>query len=221
MNRLTGYRSAAELVRSVLERLHEDGRDEITFPPPRGFHPMRLCALTGTRASDACDRVAVEWVRPGEEPMDICGAHVQIAIDARSGTPASRKTPLRFVELRTYLELPPRYASWAAARRIIPPPGPDSMSSIDARVRITVTSPPAGASILRDPETPASQATLALAAVVDPPVPQVVWYVDGKPWRIVGHPYTTRWPLAPGPNVFRAAVPRAAASSASVHVTVE
>lgn len=221
MNRLTGYRSAAELVRSVLGRLHEEGTDDIAFPPPRGFHPMRLCALTGTRATDACDRVAVEWVRPGEEPMDTCSAHVQVAIDARSGKPASRKTPLRFVELRTYLELPPRYASWAAARRIITPPGPDTMSSIDAPVRITVTSPSAGVSILRDPETPPEQATLALSAVVDPPAAQVVWYVDGKPWRIVDHPYTTRWPLAPGEHVFRARVPRATASSAAVHVTVE
>jgi len=221
MNRLTGYRSAAELVRSVLSRLHEEGRDVVAFPPPRGFHPLRLCALTGTRATDACDRVVVEWVRPGEEPMDTCRAHVQIAVDLRSGKPATRRTPLRYVELRTYLELPARYASWAEARRLITPPRPDQLSSNDGPVRITVTSPTAGTSILRDPETPPSQATLALAAIVDPPAAQIVWYVDGKPWRIVDHPYTTRWPLVPGQHVFQARVPRAMASSVAVEVTVE
>lgn len=220
MNRLTGYRSAAELVRSILTRLHEEGRERIAFAPPRGFHPMRLCALTGDRATDACDRVAVEWVREGEEPMNVCRAHVQLAVDVRSGKPATRKTPRSFVEVRTFLELPPRYASWAAARHLIAPPQPGALAG-DRPVRISVTSPPAGVSILFDPETPAGQATLALSAVVDPPAPQVVWYVDGQAWRIVDAPYTTRWPLERGEHVFQARVPRASASSAPVRIVVE
>lgn len=220
MNRLTGYRSAAELVRGVVTRLHEEGRDAIAFPPPRGFHAVRLCSFSGARATTACDRVAVEWVRPGEQPMETCRAHVQLAIDVRSGKPATRRTPVRHVELRTFLELPARYAAWAEARRILTPPHPGLLASRDEPARVTVTSPVSGVSILRDPETPASLATLALAAVVSPPSAQVVWYVNGLPWQVVDAPYSARWPLVPGRHVFQARV-RGGASSAEVHVTVE
>ncbi len=54
-----------------------------------------------------------------------------------------------------------------------------------AAARISITAPSAGMRVLRDPETPPDRTTLALRAVVDPPVEQLVWYVDGAP-RSVG-----------------------------------
>ena len=135
-----------------------------------------------------------------------CRRSPEAARSSIRSAPRSRREPRRVFAMRGRWDGPP--VTW-------------SVRGLATLRTGQVTSPPSGVSILRDSETPASQATLALAAVVDPPAPQVVRYVDGKPWRIVGHPYATRWPLAPGPHVFRATVPRAAASSASVHVTVE
>jgi penicillin-binding protein 1C len=235
MNRLGGYRSAAEIARSILLELHGDqtqGLDDLSFPPPRGFAPIRLCALTGARATSACDRVILEWFRPGTEPVDHCRAHVRLAVDERSGRLATARTPRAFVEERTFVDLPPRYAAWAASAGLPRPPttilwgsleqnhdAPSALGS--AASRVAITSPENGLRLLMDPETPPDAATLALRAVVDPPAPQIVWYVDGRPFEIVDYPYVTRWRLSPGDHVFVARLPHAQASSSSVRVNVE
>jgi penicillin-binding protein 1C len=241
MNRLTGYRSAAELARRVLLHLHRDqtqGLDDLGFPPPRGFKAMRVCALTGARVTEACDRVFLEWFRPGEEPVDDCAAHVQIAVDRRSGRIASSRTPKPFVEVRTFVELPPRYAAWAASAGLPRLPGPGRASDFTRSVegglaptavirtagpgvRIGIVSPENGLRLLRDPETPADRTTLALKAVVDPPVPQLVWYVDGRPFQVVDYPYTTRWILEPGDHVFQARLAQGSAVSTAVRIRVD
>ena len=237
MNRLSGARSAAELVHRILDHLHRDqldGMHDLSFPPPRGFRAVRLCSLTGRQATDACDRVVLEWFRPGTEPVDTCRAHRQVPVDTRSGRPASGRTPAAFVELRTTVELPPRYAAWAAAAGL---PRPPSVVHADLRssggrpspavlrgaenVRLSILSPEQNLRVLRDPETPPEQATLALRVVVDPPVPQVVWYVDGRALEIAEYPYTARWALTPGEHVFEVRVPPFETRSGRVHVHVE
>lgn len=224
MNRLSGQRSAAELAQRVLLHLHRDQRDGLAslgFPAPRGHAAVRLCALSGLRAGDACDRVLLEYLPPGAFPVAECTAHVRLMVDARSGRPATAATPAAAREARTVVDLPPRYAAWLAAAglprlpepALAPPVGPG------AAPRVRITSPRDGLRVLRDPETPADRATLALAAVVEPQAPQVVWYVDGEPYRVVPAPYATRWGLRPGRHVFEARLGSgAAAARARVHV---
>ena len=92
MNHLTGSTSAAELVKKILITLQADqksGLSDLSFPPPRGFKAARVCALTGDLATDACDRVSLEWFRPTEYPVNHCRAHVRMAVDTRTGTPAT------------------------------------------------------------------------------------------------------------------------------------
>jgi penicillin-binding protein 1C len=233
MNRLTGYTAAAALVRWILLDLHRDqtdGLQDLVFPPPRGFEPVRLCALTGHLATDACDRVFLEWMRPGEAPVAACAAHIRAAVDTRTSRAAREDTPRRFIEVRTAVDLPPRYAAWLATSglpRQVNSARAESMlpsgasSSPAASVRLAITSPENGLRVLRDPETPAEQATLPLKAIVDPPVAQVVWYVDGHPWETVTRPYATRWPLRPGPHIFQARLALGGPASQSVHVLVE
>ncbi len=229
MNRLTGYRSAAALVQKVLLGLHPDEADglaDVSFPPPRDAHLVRICALTGKRVSEACDRVLGEWFRRGDAPLDTCTAHVRLAIDMRTGRPATGLTPRRFVELRTFVDLPPRYASWAAAAGLPRPPQLETPASVasfvwDAIVRVSIRSPENGERVLRDPETPPEQSTLALRAIADPPVPQLVWYVDGAPYRVADYPYTVRWPLSPGEHAFQARLVDGRRGSSAVHVLVQ
>jgi penicillin-binding protein 1C len=225
MNRMTGYRAAAEVARRVMRVLHKeelDGLQASAFPPPRGFVPVRLCALTGRLATEACDHATLEWMRQGEEPVDACTAHVRLAIDSRSGTLATTRTPRRYVELRTFVDLPPVYASWAASEGLPRPPLGAHGALVDARPpRLSITSPVSGQRVLRDPETPLEQSTIALRAVVDPPVRQVVWYVDGKPWETADYPYTARWPLTPGEHAIEVRLPSVVGRSGTVHVRVE
>jgi penicillin-binding protein 1C len=229
MNRLTGYRAAAELVKRILVTLHHDqmqGLDDIPFPPPRGYVPVRLCALSGMEATSACERVFLEWLRPGSAPVDECNVHVRLAVDSRTGQRATLETPRPFVELRTFTDLPPRYASWAAAVGLTRPP--DAAGALPGQwargpdpVRVSVTSPSSDLRLLRDPEAPPGTSTLALRAIVRPPVPQVVWYIDGEPHQIVDYPYETRWKLVPGAHVFQVRLPHEPSRSSPVRVVVE
>ncbi len=239
MPELTGYTSAALLARRVLLALHRSqaqGLEDVSFPPPAGYRLVRLCSLTGLRAGPGCEHVVEEWLPPDAVPLQECAAHVRLAIDRRTGRPASTRTPGRLVAERSFVVLPPRYAAWAAAHGLLPPRPP---GAIDARARtgrsssarlgvaageaprVRVSSPEGGARLLRDPDTPPGLATVALQAVVDPPARQVVWYVDGVPYRVVAYPYSARWPLVPGEHTFEARVPYTSAASRRVRITVQ
>jgi penicillin-binding protein 1C len=86
--------------------------------------------------------------------------------------------------------------------------------------RLRVSAPEAGAVLLADPEMPPGSATIALQAEADPPAPELTWYVDGRPWRIAGYPYTVRWPIAPGAHTFQVRIPGQQDASAPIRVSV-
>lgn len=242
MTELTGYRSAALLARRILLELHADqaqGLDDLALPAPEGFVPVRICSLSGRHATPACDQVVEEWFAPGQEPLEECTAHVRVAVDTRSGLPAFARTPARFRSSRTFVVLPTRYAAWAVAHDLPTPPRlldrprsglPRGLSPSQLERRgkaperlahLRITSPEPGARLLRDPEVPAARSTVALTAVVEPPAPQLIWYVDGKPYRVVDYPYATRWPLAPGDHRIEARIPLTPLAAVAVRVTVQ
>ncbi len=243
MKRLGGSRSAAVLAREVLYHLHDDRLDglaDVPFPAPRGYAPVRICALTGQRATDACDHTVLEHFAPGTEPVQPCDAHIQIAVDTRDGLLASPATPAEHLQVRTFVDLPPRYAAWAHSTGLVPPPvqvsalapgdaalAPGSAAdspllsvSLD-QVALHITSPEHGVRLLRDPETPPELSTVALNVVVDPPVEQIVWYVDGAPFQVTDFPYTARWPLEPGEHTFQARVPHTTVMSSRIKIQVQ
>jgi penicillin-binding protein 1C len=248
MSHLTGYDSAAHAAHRILTLLHPgqtDGLADLSFPPPEGFRGVRVCALTGKAASTLCGRVFTEWFRPGAEPVARCTAHLRVAVDTRTGRVASSRTPSRFVEVETMTALPPRYAAWAAGHGVALAPAPLARAALlgqgiadagpvplpsgrggDAAARaevarVRVSSPRSGTRLLRDPETPPGLATVALQAVVDPPVPQVVWYVDGAPFAVADYPYVARWPLASGVHTFQVRLPFSRIVSSPARVSVE
>lgn len=241
MHELGGFRSAAEIAQDVLLLLHEDQADgmaDLSFPPPRGSHPVRLCAHTGRVAGALCEQLVTEWFQDGEGPTRACDAHLRVGIDRRNGLFATSRTPPDFVETRTFLQLGPRYSAWMAAAGI--PSPPDETSPLDARtpsetwtasagasphasakpVTLRISSPSNGIVILRDPEMPADMSTLPLEVIVEGPAKQVVWYVDGQPFEVSGHPFSARWELTPGEHTFQARVPYREERSGVVRVTV-
>jgi len=244
MNRVSGYGSAASLVRAILLHLHPDLRDglqDVGFPPPRAGAPFRLCALTGNLATDACDRVQLEYLGPGEAPTRTCRAHLRLGVDRRDGLLATSQTPADHLEVRTFVDLGPWYAAWQESADLPIPPAAfsplDTGRSAGTRwaitttgaprlrearsYRVSIVAPESGLSLLRDPETPAATATLALRAVVDPPSEQVIWYVDGRPFQTTDYPYTARWPLEPGEHIFEVRLPFTQARSSQVTIRVQ
>lgn len=209
MRRLSGFRGAAELVHDVLLPLHADQADGLSdgaFPPPRGSEARRVCGLTGRRATDACDGVVTEYVPAGTAPAIACEAHQRIFVDVGTGAAATADTAPDAVAVRTFADLPARYAAWQAGAGIPRPPG-DHRINPDLPPVLRVVTPRPGDRFLRDHELSPELSSIALRATVEPAVAQVVWYVDGEPFALVGPPYEVRWPIEPGVHVFEARVP--------------
>ena len=250
MQDLTGYSSAALLVRRVMDRLHPDlerGLDDTGFPPPRGFQPVKVCAVSGHIAGPACDRVTVEWLRPEQAAAQrTCGVHRHVAVDRDSGLLADHRTPRDLIEIRAVTDLPPRYLAWAVDAGLpLPPPAAGTVGSSDPLTmalaasafsatppeppQVYIASPSPGLHLLIDPEAPASLSTLELRADVEPGRGadslgrdvELLWVVDGEPFDLVTHPGTVRWPLQPGDHSFRVEIPAVGLRSATVEVRVE
>ena len=243
MHELTGATGAAELARRILNQLHGDerhGASDLAFPAPAGYRSVPLCALSGKRATPACNLVFEEWFPPGDEPREEDDTCLSLAVDVRNGLIAHSGTPPRFVERRTFVNLPVRYAEWAAQSGLPRPPTTvsplgersgtmprrpmqTSMGVLQAQTvsALRITSPGAGLRLLKDPTQPAAYNTIALQAEVAPPVPELLWLVDGKPFQLAPYPYTVRWPLQLGEHVIQARSPLSNEISQAVRVRVE
>lgn len=211
MHQVTGYTGAGRVLAAVMRQLHADQQDGLadgSFPPPRGYVSVRVCGLSGKAAGPACDQVVPEFVPPSLLPLEDCSFHVRTR--GREG-----------VKLR----LPPEYQSWAQSMKL---PLLDAVENspatqeqrLDRPVKLTVLSPRVGGRLRRDPSLPENAATLSLKALVEPVLPQLLWYVDGEPYRMVSHPYETRWTLEPGRHHFQVGVPGTPLRSSRVWVEV-
>ena len=135
--------------------------------------------------------------------------------------------------MKTFVDLPPQYAEWAKAAGLSALPGrpddftlnasrsPGAFPLRDKNIRVSIISPEDGLRLIRDPEVPEDQSTLALRAVVNPVVPQVVWYVDGKPFHVADFPYTARLALTPGEHTIQAKLPDAPFTSKRITILIE
>ncbi|MBI2840137.1 MAG: hypothetical protein HYX75_17615, partial [Acidobacteria bacterium] len=159
------------------------------------------------------------------EPVEKSDVYRKVAIDTRTGRAALPDCPAGLVREKTYVALDDRFAAWAKQSGLELPP----VEALDATslpgqappLRIAINEPPDGATLLPDPETPPDLSTIPLHATVTPASPQVVWYVDGKPYEVVDYPYSTRWKLTPGPHTFQVKLPYAPVASSKVRVTVQ
>jgi penicillin-binding protein 1C len=244
MHDVTGGNNAAELAKRILNQLHQSERNgsaDLSFPRPDGYIPVALCALTGKRATTSCDQVFEEWFKPGQEPQQEDDAHLRLAIDIRNGLLANARTPSKYIEQRTFIDLPPRYADWAAQAGLPRPPMDVStlgtkeiyvtrpaVTSMETRAvvsmvvpKLRILAPSDGVSLIRDPTLPAALSTIALQVEVYPTVPEVLWKIDNKPYKLVGYPYTVRWPLQKGDHTIQVSMPLNRETTASVRVRVE
>jgi penicillin-binding protein 1C len=90
-----------------------------------------------------------------------------------------------------------------------------------APVRLTIVTPEPNTRIWRNPEAPPAANRLLLKATVEPPVPQIVWLVDGAPAATTPPDRPFAWTLTPGEHRFQVRLPFAATASRTVRVVVE
>ncbi|MBF0588402.1 MAG: transglycosylase domain-containing protein [Magnetococcales bacterium] len=243
MRKLGGGQSAALLARSILLHLHQGERDGLNaspFPAPEGYRQVPICAWSGGRNDGRCQRGFPEWF-PEEYMPPLDHSRQRLEIDRRNGLLAGHWTPREEVQPRLFYRFAPRYAEWAQQAGLSSPPArfsalnaPDGISLVDLSmpgtrdmvaqsgraVRLSITAPESGQTLFLGPDAARLQRLLMLRVTVDPPVPQVVWYVDGRPFKLAPPPYTVRWPLQAGEHTFQVQLPFRDVRSERVKLTI-
>lgn len=225
---LTGAGSAGAVAQQVLLHLHTkqlDGLSNHRFQPPNDYDAVRICAHNGKLATPDCPRSYEEWFAPGKAPVNADASVYKVAIDRRTGKPATNETPSKHITVRSYVMLPQEYMRWAAKHDIELPPTAIDIQALGlqgsaARATVKITSPADGQHLIINPDAPREQNTVALRVEVAPEVPQVTWLVNGKPWKVVEHPYTVRWPLQRGKFTFSVELPHRPEKSPQVSIRV-
>ena len=223
MNRLSGYRVGANLANTVMMNLHSDQRDglsDVGRVAPAELQPHEICGLSGQRARAHCSPVSTEWLTEQQRPSEDCTVHQRRLIDRRSGNLADASTPPAESEAVVFIDLPARYAEWAAQQRLRTPQQPAARTDAGEQHRLQIRSPENGAVLYVDPEAPQGRSTLALMAVVDPPTDALLWLHNGQPLELVSQPYTLRWPLQSGAHQFQVMLPQTGEVSETVAVIV-
>ncbi len=245
MNKLGGSHAAARLARRILLHLHPDqaaGMADLGFPPPKGYAPVEISVYTGQRPAGAGEPTLLEWFPGGVVPGESQTGTVH-RIDVRNNLLATSWTPPEMIRERAFIHLPPRYASWARGADIplpptefsprdLPPgiqinsaaktgaPGTYTLKGVQP-VHLAIDSPEDGLRLLFNPETPASRSSLALRASTSVVVPEVLWCVDGQPYKLADPARPVRWPLRSGVHSFQVRLPFRDEMSKIVRVVVE
>lgn len=245
MHKLGGAGSAADLAQQLLLHLGtgsaQDSLADLSFPPPPGHRPHTVCAYTGLLASGLCEPTLTEWF-PVAQPPPADDRHLRLWVDSRSNRVAGVDTPRDFLKPRTFIRLPAFLHEWAESRHIAALPmnfdeeqlalarviGPadrplwrELVRQSEQPVSLTLDSPTSDAHLLINPEMPAQMNTLALRVNAEPPVSQVVWYVDGHPYQLAEPPYTVHWPMERGTHTFQVRLPYRDETSLIASVKVE
>jgi penicillin-binding protein 1C len=205
MRRLSGATSAAKLAQAVLLKLHRTTPGdlaELGFPAPEHRVAVELCVFGGGRSDGGCGQTLTEWVAPGEMPPVATPAVLTAGPDGP----------------KLQLAMPAAHRAWAASEGYPLASGP---AKGDGPVRLSVATPEHNTRLWRNPELPAQLQRLPLKAVVEPHVPQVVWYVDDAPFATADPDETVFWPLRPGVHRIQVRLPLQEGSSRMVRVVVE
>jgi penicillin-binding protein 1C len=204
MTQLSGAGSAARLAHAIMLDIHGSHPGDLEdtgFPPPTGRVAVELCVLGGMRSAGSCGPTLIEWVKPDDMPP------VQQPAVLAAPAPSERLA----------LTIPAAHRAWARQEgySVAEPAGaPD-------RVRLSISSPENNSRIWRNPEMPPALDRLALKAVVEPRVDQVVWYVDGEPFAVADPDQPVFWPVKPGAHRFQVRLPLQGDGSRPVRIVVE
>lgn len=173
-----------------------------------------MLALHGTRPGDLDDHGFAP--PPGRVPVELC-AFTGSQSASECGQTLQEWLPPAAV-IASASAIAPAHRAWAKANRyqvpaaVADPAGPVSLS---------IVTPEQNSRLWRNPDVPARLNRVALKVVTDPPVPQVVWYVDGEPFMVADADQPVYWTLTPGAHQFQARLPLREGASRPVRIVVE
>jgi penicillin-binding protein 1C len=176
-----------------------------------------MTQVTGARAAAAMAKailLRLHGVRPGD--LNDTGFppppnHVPVELCALTGKPGPTSCSQTLVEW-----LPAPRPSAATEANL-----DEARTAAAEPARLSIVSPKPNDHLWRNPEVPASLERLVLKAIVEPPVTQIVWYVDGEPFAVAAPDKLVYWPIAVGAHRFQIRLPFEQTASKPVRIVVE
>lgn len=216
MKQINGMQ-AAGFLQQVILMLHPQearGINATPFPAPKGYQPVRLCTDSGHLADHVCPEVILEYL-----PTKVVTEALRITpqnMDVKTIFNTLPQSSERFYDLTTILDDEPMFFK----RRY----QLENQSTLDLQSlwhsRIDIIDPFHGSRYFLNPEAPMHLQTIALQARVVPNIDEIIWYVDGKPFKTAAFPYAVRWPLNKGTHTIYARFANADVISNSITITV-
>ncbi len=202
MTRISGVTGAAPIWHDFMKAALRD-RPVRDFSTPEGLTRRAICPVSGKLAGPHCPHPRLEWFIPGTEPSEQCDQHIALAVDRRTGHPATANTPPTDVISKTVWLPPPQLQEWARERgleewRIGKPP---KLSTI------RLTSPDPHAVFVLSPHLPGEYQRLEIKAEfhsAEPPMWVELYADDELLSRVRDAPYRVPWSLCEGEHTFHA-----------------
>ena len=186
------------------------------FTRPAGLVERDICSPSGLLASPDCPQVRRDLFIAGSEPTRIDDQYQRIAVDLRTGQPASSDTPATALGERVAWAPPSLLRDWAQQEGLLlapstpsshPGSAPSSAPSLPSGQALQLLSPDPNTTYLLDSRLPAAAQRLQLAISYsgDEPLTGVAYLVDGVSVTVVtAWPWTAWWDLERGSHTVQA-----------------
>ncbi len=179
-----------------------------SFSQPDGLIERDICAGSGLLATADCPQLRREVFIAGTEPTRSDDQYQRIAVDLRTGQPASPETPAGALGQRVAWSPPPQLRDWAQGEGLLLVPDQlVAQPANSAAVALRILSPSPNTTYLRDPRLPADAQRMqfAISYTGNEPLTSVTYVLDGVAIaEASAWPWTAWWALAPGSHTLQA-----------------
>jgi penicillin-binding protein 1C len=214
---MSGAQAAGPILVDILNELYPNGFSS-SFSKPDAVLSMGVCSYSGMKPNKFCPHLKRELFISGMEPGEICNYHNE------SGGSHN---------------LPPQFATWLHGKYKKGIEGNYRLAGfsrdlaktfkVENRIHrnterryqstepsIQITSPVNGEIFIMDLNKGAYQIELDASSRM--PVPEIIWYVDGREYDKVGPPYKTKWRLSRGTHTITVVGPGHSGDSVEVEI---
>lgn len=174
------------------------GRPPRAFPVPDGLVTVTVCVPSGLLPTSLCPRTRDELFIDGTQPTQPDTWYQIIALDRRTGQPATAATPPEALRQQVMLVLPPEARDWAL-RYGIPQPPEEALPASAHADTLRLTSPDPYTVFQLSNRLAREAQQLRLTVIAPPQTRQIDYLLNGQVVASVGSaPWVGWWPLEVG-----------------------
>ena len=214
---VSGAQAAGPILVDILNELYTNGFS-LSFSKPEGVVSTEVCSYSGVKPNKYCPHVKRELFIDGMEPDEICNYH--------NGSGGTHDLPAQFAtwlhgKYKKGIEGNYRLAGFSRDLNQTFQKGSRNYRDTERRYESTdpsiqITNPVNGEIYITNPNKDAYEVELDASSSL--PVPEIIWYVDGREYDKVGPPYKTKWHLSIGIHTLTAVGPGHSGDSVEIEV---